>query len=154
MTENAGERAENFKKEARLLEEDAAGLEEKAHTEERQAHELEEEAHRIEDAKRREHDGDHDKPDHGKGGHDHQCVEITMVVNGQPVVIKATKGQRLSEVRHKALEETQNLGQPPENWEIKSEAGDVLDPEKKVGEFDFGDQVTLFLSLKAGVAGV
>nr|WP_247838400.1 DUF2604 domain-containing protein [Bradyrhizobium sp. 200] len=30
----------------------------------------------------------------------------------------------------------------------------MLDPDKKVGEFGFGKEVTLFLSLKAGVAGV
>ncbi|WP_246174189.1 DUF2604 domain-containing protein [Bradyrhizobium paxllaeri] len=55
--------------------------------------------------------------------------------------------------RQKALEETNNLAQPPENWEIKNEAGELLDPDKKLGEFGFGKQVTLFLSLKAGVAG-
>ncbi|WP_346659838.1 DUF2604 domain-containing protein [Bradyrhizobium sp. 200] len=46
------------------------------------------------------------------------------------------------------------MAQPPENWEIKNEAGELLDPDKKVGEFGFGKEVTLFLSLKAGVAGV
>ncbi|WP_190242149.1 DUF2604 domain-containing protein [Bradyrhizobium algeriense] len=80
-------------------------------------------------------------------------VEITMVVNGQPVVIKAVEEQPLHVARQKALEETKNLAQPPENWEIKNEAGERLDPDKKLGEFEFGKEVTLFLSLKAGVAG-
>ncbi|MCA6116896.1 DUF2604 domain-containing protein [Bradyrhizobium sp. WSM 1738] len=80
-------------------------------------------------------------------------VEITMVVNGQPVVIKAVEQQPLHVARQKALEETKNLGQPSENWEIKNEAGELLDPDKKLGEFGFGKKVTLFLSLKAGVAG-
>ena len=56
-------------------------------------------------------------------------------------------------MRRRALHETQNLAQPPENWEIKDEAGTVLDPEKHVGEYHFGKEVTLFLSLKAGAAG-
>jgi hypothetical protein len=94
----------------------------------------------------------------GEGGqrsdHGADFAEITMVVNGQPVVIKAVEQQPLHVVRQKALEETKNLAQPPENWEIKNEAGDVLDPDKKVGDFGFGKEVTLFLSLKAGVAGV
>ena|ERR1700686_1449612 len=95
--------------------------------------------------------GDHDD------GHDHRpghFVEITMVVNGQPVLIKATEGEKLADVRQRALTQTQNLAQPPENWEIKNEAGALLDPEKRVGEYHFGEKVTLFLSLKAGVAGV
>ncbi|MCK1641418.1 DUF2604 domain-containing protein [Bradyrhizobium sp. 157] len=91
-----------------------------------------------------------------KPGNDHGAdfVEITMVVNGQPVVIKAVAQQPLHVARQKALEKTKNLAQPPENWEIKNEAGELLDPDKKVGEFGFGKEVTLFLSLKAGVAGV
>lgn len=91
-----------------------------------------------------------------KPGSDHgsNFVEITMVVNGQPVVIRALEQQPLHVIRQKALEETKNLAQPPENWEIKNEGGELLDPDKKVGEFGFDMQVTLFLSLKAGVAGV
>ncbi|OCK53863.1 DUF2604 domain-containing protein [Bradyrhizobium sp. LMTR 3] len=90
-----------------------------------------------------------------KPGSDHGAdfVEITIVVNGQPVVIKAVEQQPLHVACQKALEETKNLAQPPENWEIKNEAGELLDPDKKVGEFGFGKEVTLFLSLKAGVAG-
>ena len=76
-----------------------------------------------------------------------------MVVNGQPVVIEAKEEDMLAEVRRRALLETENVAQPPENWEIKNEAGTVLDPEKHVGEYHFGKEVTLFLSLKAGVAG-
>lgn len=154
MTENADKKAERLEKEAHLLEEDAAGLEEKAHAEEKEAHQLEKEAHRLEVEERRDHDnhGGDEPGDAGELRHGH-FVEITMVVNGQPVEIKATESERLSEVRQKALVETQNLAQPPENWEIKNEAGDVLDPDKTVGSFHFGEKVTLFLSLKAGAAG-
>lgn len=89
-----------------------------------------------------------------RGDHGSNFVAITVVVNGQPVVIEAVEQQPLHVVRQKALAETKNLAQPPENWEMKNEAGDLLDPDKKVGEFGFGKEVTLFLSLKAGVAGV
>jgi len=141
MTNDINMEAEELEQEAHRLEDDAARLEEKAHEEEKEAHALEDEARRLEREK-----------EHGGGGHD-QFVEITMVVNGQPVEIKANVAQPLSEVRHKALEETKNLAQPAENWEIKTEAGELLDPAKKVGDFHFGEKVTLFLSLKAGVAG-
>lgn len=113
----------------------------------------------LEDEARRDRGEDNkggggDEASGNRGDHGPNFVEITMVVNGQPVVIKAVAQQPLHVVRQKALEETKNLAQPPENWEIKNEAGDVLDPDKKVGEFGFGKEVTLFLSLKAGVAGV
>src|SRR5581483_12027675 len=94
---------------------------------------------------------DHGGDDHGH--HHNDVVKITMVVNGQPVTIEASEQEKLSEVRQRALTETQNLAQPPENWEIKDEAGAVLDPDKRVGDYHFGKEVTLFLSLKAGAAG-
>ena len=98
--------------------------------------------------------GKDDKGNGGGGqGGGRDKVEITVVVNGQPVEIEANPNQPLHAVRSKALEQTQNVAQPPENWEFKTEAGEVLDTDKKVGEFGFGKEVTLFLSLKAGVAG-
>jgi hypothetical protein len=123
----------------------------------RGAKELEREAGGLEEA-RRERDHENDDGDaHGggddRGHHEPDVVKITMVVNGQPVTIKATEQERLSDVRQRALTETQNLAQPPENWEIKNEAGAVLDPDKRVGDYHFGKEVTLFLSLKAGAAG-
>ncbi|MDX8541545.1 DUF2604 domain-containing protein [Mesorhizobium abyssinicae] len=80
-------------------------------------------------------------------------IEITVVVNGQPTQVEANPNQPLHVVLAKALENTQNVAQPPENWELKDESGTLLDVGKKVGEFGFGTSVTLFLSLKAGVAG-
>ena len=76
-----------------------------------------------------------------------------MVVNGQPTVVVAPTSELLGDIRQKALEQTQNLAQPAESWEIKTETGDLLDAGKKVGEYHFGLEVTLFLSLSAGVAG-
>ncbi|MER8824504.1 DUF2604 domain-containing protein [Mesorhizobium sp. M0991] len=87
---------------------------------------------------------------HGGG---HEKIEITVVVNGQPTEIEAHPNQPLHVVRTKALENTQNLAQTAENWELKDEAGNLLDVDKKVGEFGFANTVTLFLSLMAGVAG-
>jgi len=166
--------AEVLEKEAAFLEDEAAQLEQQAKSIEDRAHELEHKAHELEAEARRERQeeaehghnehshgddhghgheeghGDHDHGDHG--GHTH-LVEITMVVNGQPIVLQAAEGETLASVRHRALTDTQNLAQPPENWEIKNEAGAVLDPEKHVGEYHFGPKVTLFLSLKAGAAG-
>jgi hypothetical protein len=99
-----------------------------------------------------------DKPDDkGPGGKDEQAnrnkIELVIVVNGQPTEVEANLNAPLHTVRNKALEATNNVGQPPENWELKNENGEVLDLDKKVGEFGFTEKTTLFLSLKAGVAG-
>jgi hypothetical protein len=110
--------------------------------------------------------GDHGHGDHGHGGGDEhgehgghegpggpKVVLLTVVVNGQPTDIEADRAELLSSVRARALQATDNVAQPPESWEFKDEAGVVLDTDKPVGEFGFGKQVTLFLSLRAGVAG-
>ncbi|AAB91721.1 conserved hypothetical 13.6 kDa protein (plasmid) [Sinorhizobium fredii NGR234] len=80
-------------------------------------------------------------------------IEIIVVVNGQPTQVEANPNQPLHVVRTKALENTQNVAQPAENWEFKDEAGTLLDADKKIGDFGFANTGTLFLSLKAGVAG-
>ena len=80
-------------------------------------------------------------------------VELTVVVNGQPVEIKTKLDEPLATVRDMALKKTDNVGQPPENWELKNEGGTVLELAKLVGAFGFEPGTTLFLSLKAGVAG-
>jgi predicted ribosome quality control (RQC) complex YloA/Tae2 family protein len=154
MHDHSSKDADRLDREAKELEREAGRLEETAHKIEDHAHDLERQAHELEEEARREREqGDHGH-DHGGGDHHHgQSVKITMVVNGQPVTIEATEQEKLSDVRQRALTETQNLAQPPENWEIKNEAGAVLDPDKRVGDYHFGKEVTLFLSLKAGAAG-
>jgi hypothetical protein len=78
---------------------------------------------------------------------------ITVVVNGTPTEVEANKNAPLHTVIPKALEQTGNQGQPPENWELKDVHGVLLDLSKKIGDFDFPPDVTLFLSLKAGIGG-
>jgi hypothetical protein len=148
--------------EARVLRDEAEALEHDARDLERKAHDMEDRAHELEDLARKlddehgHHDGGGDcgGDDHG-GGHGHDAkVKITLVVNGQGTLVEAGESELLGDVRQKALEQTHNLAQPAQSWEIKTEAGELLDPNKKVGEYDFGCEVTLFLSLAAGVAGV
>jgi Protein of Unknown function (DUF2604) len=162
MHDRGNKDADRLDREAKEPEREAGRLEETEHSIEEHAHGLERRAHELEEEARRERDrgdGDHghdDGHDHGGDhdhGHHHNLVKITMVVNGQPVMIEATEQEKLSEVRQRALTETQNLAQPPENWEIKDEAGTVLDPDKRVGHYHLGKEITLFLSLKAGAAG-
>ena len=80
-------------------------------------------------------------------------LDLTVVVNGQPTTVAANIHEPLHAIIPKALEQTGNMGQPPENWELRDEAGAPLDPAKKVADYHFSPGVRLFLNLKAGVGG-
>jgi hypothetical protein len=144
MSDSGQKTAEQLEREAEFLKKEVKSVDDVIHAEEKIKHDLEQRERELEEEARREREKE---ADHG------HVVRITMVVNGQPVVIEAAEKEKLAEVRQRALHETHNIAQPPENWEIKDEAGTVLDPEKHVSEYHFGKEVTLFLSLKAGAAG-
>jgi len=78
---------------------------------------------------------------------------LTIVVASTPTEVTRNENAPLGSVVQKALEQTKNVGQPPENWELKDQAGNVLDLNKKIKDFNFPDDVVLFLSLKAGIGG-
>lgn len=80
-------------------------------------------------------------------------ISITVVVNGQPTVVEANVNAPLRTIIPKALEQTGNLGQPPDKWELRDSVGELLDLNKKIEEFHFPANVTLFLNLIAGVGG-
>jgi len=80
-------------------------------------------------------------------------IELTVVVNGQPTEIVANEEAPLLVVVEKALQQTGNTGQPPENWELRNASGVELDIHKKVEDFHFEPHTQLFLNLKAGVGG-
>ncbi len=77
-------------------------------------------------------------------------TNLDVVVNGQPTVVEGNVNAPLRSIIEKALKQTGNTGQPPDNWEFRDAAGQLLDDTKKIGEFV---GVKLFLNLKAGVGG-
>lgn len=81
-------------------------------------------------------------------------VQLAVIVNGQPTVVEANVNTPLETVIPRALEQTGNTGQPPENWELRDAQGTLLDTSKKIASFDFPPDVRLFLNLKAGVGGL
>lgn len=80
-------------------------------------------------------------------------IDLVIVVNGQPTVVKANKNAPLHTVISRALDQTGNAGQPPENWELRDAAGALLPLDQKIDEFNFPSGIRLFLNLKAGVGG-
>lgn len=80
-------------------------------------------------------------------------LELTIVVNGQPTTVEANPNAPLRTIIPRALEQTGNAGQPPENWELRDAAGAPLDLDRKIETFGFALGVSLFLNLRAGIGG-
>ncbi|HYK95429.1 MAG TPA: DUF2604 domain-containing protein [Candidatus Dormibacteraeota bacterium] len=79
-------------------------------------------------------------------------IDLTVIVSGQPTTVRANPHAPLQTVVAKALEQTHNTGQPPENWELKYD-GKVLDLSATIESFGFPAGANLFLTLKAGIGG-
>ncbi len=83
----------------------------------------------------------------------HSEIEITIVVSGQPERIKVNDHQRLEILVREALARSGNEGQPPSDWELRTEGGLLLDQEQTVAQAGIANGQTLFLSPKAGGGG-
>lgn len=77
-------------------------------------------------------------------------ITLTIVVNGQPTELTAAQSASVESLIPKALEQTGNVGQPPDNWELRDAAGRLLTSRDKAAAFS---GQTLFLNLKAGIGG-
>lgn len=90
------------------------------------------------------------KPDSKKNPNQ---IMLTVIVNGNATEVTANVHAPIHTVIPEALHETGNTGQPPENWELRDEPGNLLDPQRKIEDFNFAPGIKLFLSLKAGIGG-
>lgn len=80
-------------------------------------------------------------------------VDITIIVNGQPVQIELQLQAPLHVAAQKALNDSGNSGQSLQNWELRDANGQVLDTNKKGEDYGIAAGTKLFLNLKAGVGG-
>ncbi len=76
---------------------------------------------------------------------------LTVVVSGTPVQVEASANASVRSVVPEALHKSGQVGRPEGDWELRDEAGNLLGPERKVGEF--GPDAMLYLSLKVGSGG-
>lgn len=80
-------------------------------------------------------------------------VILKIIVNGQAASFEVEERTPVHALISRALAETSNTGQPPENWQLRDSTGNLLDPSGRVMDYNLVDGVTLFLSPKAGVGG-
>jgi hypothetical protein len=138
--------AEHTEDERERLEREKALLEREEERIERERERLDEEQARIdreeERIEREEERLDHDRK-----------IDLVVLVSGVEVKIKAQHDELLRKVAERALKKSENVGQPLENWDLRNEAGEILDLDRTVGSYHLKDGALLSLTLKAGIAG-
>ncbi len=83
----------------------------------------------------------------------HNKITLIFIVNGVDVPVEANIHEPLKVARNKALTDSNNTGRPMDEWEIHNDAGQALDPDKKIEDFGLADGARLFLNLKVGAGG-
>jgi hypothetical protein len=82
-----------------------------------------------------------------------QSIDVTVVVSGQSERLKVNVHKTLGHLGHEALQKTGNQGPAVSDWELRTEAGALLDQSITVAAAGLVEGVTLFLSPKAGGGG-
>lgn len=80
-------------------------------------------------------------------------ITLNIVVNGVPTAVTANVQQKVKQLVHEALRESGQPDASPESWELKTEAGTILNQDLHIGEAGIAAGATLFLSLAAGGGG-
>jgi hypothetical protein len=81
-------------------------------------------------------------------------IDLVFVVNGEDVDIpKFNINEPLHAARNKALADSGNTGRPPDEWEVRTEAGVLLDPKSKLDSLGLKPGTRLFLTLAVGAGG-
>ncbi len=80
-------------------------------------------------------------------------LALVFIINGEDVWVKTNPHAPLHAARAKALAESGNTGRPPEEWEIRSESGELLDPSSTPETLHLKENTRLFLTLKVGAGG-
>lgn len=80
-------------------------------------------------------------------------LDLVVVVSGAPEAVRINVHQTLEHVVKEALRESGNSGQPPEDWELRNEGGQLLELHLTPPQAGLREGQTLFLSPKAGAGG-
>jgi hypothetical protein len=89
----------------------------------------------------------------GGKGNDNHPFSITIVVGGDDEKLQVKPNDIARDVLEKALKKAKNVGQPVDDWELKTEAGLALNLAATLAQLNIGKDETLFASLKVGAAG-
>lgn len=80
-------------------------------------------------------------------------VRLCFVINGEDWPLNVDVSQPLSIARDLALKETHNTGRPPEEFEMRNERGEYMDPRSSAAAYGIEKFQRLYLSIKVGAGG-
>lgn len=79
---------------------------------------------------------------------------VAVVVNGNTTMVTVHGNPTLMEIVDTALQQTQNTGQPVENWELRGpDDAPITDLKIHFKKLDLQPGDMLYLNLRAGVGG-
>ncbi len=82
-----------------------------------------------------------------------QHLDLVIVVSGVPQPVRVNAREDLGHAVREALRLSGNPGQAPEEFELRTEDGVLLDLTVRAGQLGLVDGTTLFLNPRAGVGG-
>lgn len=80
-------------------------------------------------------------------------VDLVIVVSGTPEPVRINSHETLEHAAREALRKSGNAGQAPEDWELRTENGQLLSLSQTPDQAHVVEGQTLFLSPKAGAGG-
>ncbi len=80
-------------------------------------------------------------------------LALHFIINGEDAWVKSDPDAPIAAARAKALDESGNSGRPEDEWEIRTEAGQYVDPTATPAALHLKENTVLFLSLKVGAGG-
>jgi hypothetical protein len=89
----------------------------------------------------------------GQSPHKPTDFDVIVVVSGSPVPAHVKSNQTLEHLVHDALKESGNVGQPPADWELRTQSGALLAQSERAGDAGLHEGETLFLNPRAGAGG-
>lgn len=89
----------------------------------------------------------------GQSSHKPTEFDVIVVVSGSPVTVRIKSNQILEHLVHEALKESGNVGQPPSDWELRTQSGALLAQSEQAGDAGLHEGETLFLNPRAGAGG-
>jgi hypothetical protein len=82
-----------------------------------------------------------------------QHLDLVIVVSGVPRPVRINLHVRLEQAVRDVLRDSGNSGQPPEDFELRTEDGQLLSFDSRAGDVGLHDGQTLFLNPRAGAGG-
>jgi len=80
-------------------------------------------------------------------------IILIFIVNGEDVAVENSPEDSLDSARDKALTSSHNTGRPLNEWEIRNEKGELLNPKDLISTIGATNGDKFFLTLEVGFGG-